>query len=112
MSLGLSERSFGFVQAVERLIGNREVGIAVNAVGIKLQSPESIGESIIKLTEAQVGAGNVVEGNRVAGIGLLVELERGDALVELARVNIVVRSDVQLLMLAGTVAQLEGFLPA
>ena len=65
-------------------------------------------QGIFILTQLVIDIGQVVIRNHVSRVSLLIKFERRDAFIQLARVGVVMRSDVQLLVLTGTVAQLEG----
>ena len=111
MLQGLDHGCLGLVDTIQPRIGHRQVLIAANGVGFQLNCFATFVERVFILPELVVDVPQIVGRGRVARIGLFVKFQRRDALVVLPAVGIVVRHDIELLALAGPVAQLERLLP-
>ena len=107
----LVEQGLGLVQPVQSGEGIGHIGISAGAAGVQLHRLLSVIERVGELPQAAIHAGQIVVGGPVARISLLIEFEGGDSFVELAGVGVGVRHDIGLFVLAGALAQLEGFLP-
>ena len=65
-------------------------------------------QGIFILTQLVIDIGQVVIRNHISRVSLLVKFQRRDSFIQLARVGVVVRGDIQLLVFTGAVTQFES----
>ena len=108
---GLVERSFGLLQAIQAAVGKSHIGISAGTVRIEQHRLPPILQRVLILSQLVVNHREIVVRSGIARIRLLVQLKGGDAFIELSRIHVVMRHDIQLLVFAGPVSQLKCFLP-
>src|SRR3979409_551491 len=104
------QRGARFVDPVQANIGKGEVFIGAQAIGRQFYGVLGHGKRLIKLSQVVVDICQIDEWDGIAWIGLLIEFQSGNTLVELAAVRVVVRSDVELFAFTGAVATFGSLL--
>src|SRR5579864_759189 len=107
---GLIHYGLGLVKAIQIEVGVRQILIGVAVFGIEAHGLGSVFQRLIELTKVPIAKGKIVPRQGFAGIRALPLLVDLDDLVRSARnFVVVVTFDIEPLVFAGPVFQVEGF---